>query len=340
MKKINVWVVGCTGAVWVEMIKCLEELNISIWELRLWASSRSAGKKVDTFMWKIEIQEVAEVFFEWLDYALFSAGGENSKKFAPVAIKSWCRVIDNSSAFRYDENVPLVVPQVNPEDIWESMIIANPNCTTAIAAVVLYPIYKKYGIKKMLMSTYQATSGAGAKWMEELKENTKKYFNPPLTPPSKGGGEQVFQHDIAFNVIPHIDAFQENGYTKEEMKVVWETHKIFGDNSLDISCTCVRIPTLRAHSESIILETEKKVDIDDIQNLLAQSDGVELVDDPENNKYPMPLYASGKNDVQVGRIRKNLVFWNKWVELFVSGDQLLRWAALNAVEILKACIID
>ena len=334
MKKYNIWIVGCTGAVWVEMIQCLESLEIPISELRLWASARSAWKIVKTFLWDIEIREVNNDFFEWLDYALFSAGWDNSKKFAPLAVKAWAVVIDNSSVFRYDEEVPLVVPQVNSEAIWNAQIIANPNCTTAIAAVALYPIYKKYGIKKILMSTYQATSWAGAAWMAELEDNTRKYFaweEPKV---------EAFVENIAFNVIPHIDAFQENWYTKEEMKVVWETHKIFWDETIDISCTCVRIPTLRAHSESIILETEKNVDIEDIKKLLSESSGVELVDDIENNKYPMPLYASGNYDVQVGRIRKNLVFWDKWVELFISWDQLLRWAALNAVEILKECITN
>jgi len=241
-------------------------------------------------------------------------------------------VIDNSSAFRYEENVPLVVPQVNSEDIWDSMILSNPNCTTAIAAVVLYPIYKKYGLKKIIMSTYQATSWAGAKGMQELLSNTKNYFE------KKEPKIEHFSQNIAFNVIPHIDAFQENWYTKEEMKVVWETHKIFWDDDIKISCTAVRIPTLRAHSESIVLETEKKVDIEELKNLLKNSSWVTLKDDTENNVYPMPINTTGNYNVEVGRIRHNLIFWENGIELFLSGDQLLRWAALNAVEILKECI--
>lgn len=332
MKKYNIWIVWSTGAVWIEIIKCLEELQIPIQKLRLWASARSAGKKENTYLWEIEIKEVNNDFFEWLDFALFSAGWDNSKKFVKVANDAWVVVIDNSSAFRYDDNIPLVVSGINWKSIWDSMIIANPNCTTAIAAMVLYPIYKKYWIKKMIMSTYQATSWAWAKGMAELVENTKRYFSweQPVI--------ENFVENIAFNVIPHIDKFQENWYTKEEMKVVWETHKIFGDNSIDISCTCVRIPTFRAHSESIVLETESDVDIEDIKQILENTSGVELVDDIENNKYPMPLKASWKNDVEVWRIRKNLVFGNKWIELFISWDQLLRWAALNAVEILQECI--
>jgi len=330
MTKIGI--VWSTGAVWVEMLKCLEDLKIQVSELRLGASTRSAWKKVKTFMWEIEIQEVNDKFFDGLDYALFSAGWENSKKFIPIAVEKWVVCIDNSSAFRYDKNVPLVIPQINGDKIQNAKIIANPNCTTAIAAVVLHPIHQKYKIKKIIMSTYQATSWAGAKGMEELAENTKRYFNweKPII--------EHFVDNIAFNVIPHIDKFQENGYTKEEMKVVWETQKIFDDNSINISCTAVRIPTFRAHSESIVLETEKKIDIEEIRNILNKTPWVDVVDDIENNKYPMPLYASGKYNVEVGRIRKNLVFGDNWLELFVSWDQLLRWAALNAVEILKMCI--
>ncbi|MDD3303052.1 MAG: aspartate-semialdehyde dehydrogenase [Candidatus Gracilibacteria bacterium] len=328
----NIGIVGATGAVGIEMINCLYELKIPIKELKLGASINSAGKILKTQFGEIAIKEVNEDFFEGLDYALFSAGGDNSKLYAPIANKKGVIVIDNSSAFRYDENIPLIVPQINPEAIKDAMIIANPNCTTAIAGVAIYPIYKKYGLKKMIVSTYQATSGAGAKGMDELIENTKKYLN------NEERKVNVFTNDIAFNLIPHIDKFQDNGYTKEEMKVTWETHKIFGDNNIKISCTAVRIPTLRAHSESIVLETEKEVDIEDIKKIINEAPGVELVDDIKNNKYPMPKNATGKYDVEVGRIRKNLVFGDYGVELFVSGDQLLRGAALNAVEILKIMI--
>jgi aspartate-semialdehyde dehydrogenase len=226
----------------------------------------------------------------------------------------------------------LVIPQINAWTIWKSKLIANPNCTTAIALMAIYPIYKKYGLKKVIVSTYQATSWAWAKWMNELLENTKKFFSweePKV---------ESFVENIAFNLIPHIDKFQENGYTKEEMKVIWETHKIFWDENIKISCTAVRIPTLRAHSESIVLETEKKVNIEEIKEILSNSPWVKLVDDTKNNKYPMPKNATWKYDIEVWRIRKNLVFWNYWLELFVSWDQLLRWAALNAVEILQYII--
>jgi len=325
----NIWIVWATGAVWVEMIKCLKDLNIFPRSLKLWASSRSAWKIINTPLGDIRVEEVNEDFFSGLDYALFSAWWSNSKKFIPMAIKKWVRVIDNSSAFRYYDNIPLVVPWINSSAIWDSKIVANPNCTTAIAAVILYPIYKEYGIKKIIMSTYQASSWAWAKGMYELENNTRAYleWKSPII--------KEFSDDLAFNAIPHIDAFQDNWYTKEEMKVSWETKKIFQDNDIDISCTCVRIWTLRAHSESIVLETDKRVDIENIKKILKNSPWVELVDDIENNIYPKPRNATWKYDVQVWRIRKNLVFWNKWVELFLSWDQLLRWAALNAVEILK-----
>ena len=329
---IKVWIVWATWAVWVEMIRCLEDLKIDISELRLWASKNSAWKIMETYLWNIEIKEVNEDFFDWLEYALFSAWWDNSKLFAPIATKKWIIVIDNSSAFRYEKDVPLIVPDINADKIWDAKIIANPNCTTAIALMAVYPIYKKYWIKKMIVSTYQATSWAWAKWMDELLENTKKYLN------WEKRENNIFAHDIAFNLIPHIDKFQENWYTKEEMKVTWETHKILWDSTPLISCTAVRIPTLRAHSESIVIETEKAVDIEDIKNILKNAPWVDLKDDIENYVYPMPMNAASKYNVEVWRIRKNLVFWDFWVEFFVSWDQLLRWAALNAVEILKYII--
>ncbi|MDD5769930.1 MAG: aspartate-semialdehyde dehydrogenase [Candidatus Gracilibacteria bacterium] len=328
----NIGIVGSTGAVGVEMIDCLYDLKIPVKELRLGASAKSAGSIQKTPFGDIKVQEVNESFFDGLDFALFSAGGDNSKLFAPMAVSKGVVVIDNSSAFRYEKDVPLVVPQINADAIGDAKIIANPNCTTAIALMPIYPIYKKYGIKKMIVSTYQATSGAGAKGMNELLENTRNYLN------DEKRENNIFAYDIAFNLIPHIDKFQENGYTKEEMKVAWETHKILNDENILISTTAVRIPTLRAHSESIVLETEKPVDIEDIKNLLKNSPGVELKDDIENKIYPMPLTATKKYDVEVGRIRKNLVFGDYGLEFFVSGDQLLRGAALNAVEILKYII--
>ena len=332
MKKYNIAIVWATGAVWVEMLKMLEELKIPVWKLKLAWSPKSVWKKIKTSFWEITLELADEKFFNWVDFALFSAGGVVSKELAPLAVKAGAIVIDNSSYFRYNEDIPLVVPQINADSIKNAKIIANPNCTTAIAAVVLYPIYKKYWIKKIIMSTYQATSWAWAKGMKELEENTKRYFE------NKEPVIENFSANIAFNVIPHIDKFQDNWYTKEEMKVLWETQKIFWDKNISISCTAVRIPTFRAHSESIVLETSKKVDIEDIKKILSEAKWVDVVDDIENNRYPMPLYVSWKKNVEVWRIRKNLVFWDRWLELFVSWDQLLRWAALNAVEILDYLI--
>ena len=329
---INIWIVWATGAVGIEILECLKDLGIKFQGLKLWASSKSAWKKILTPFWDIVIEEVNDSFFDNLDYVIFSAWGDISKQYVKLAVSKWVTVIDNSSAFRYEDDVPLIIPQINLKKIKKSKIIANPNCTTAIAAVVLYPIYKKYGIKKIIMSTYQATSWAWEKWMQELINNTKWYLD------EKEPKIEHFKYNIAFNLIPHIDTFQENMYTKEEMKVVWETRKIFWDNNIKISCTAVRIPILRAHSESIVLETKKNVDIEDIRKILTEAPWVVLKDDIENNIYPMPINATWNYDVEVWRIRKNLIFWDKGLELFISWDQLLRWAALNAVEILRECI--
>ncbi|MBI4235391.1 aspartate-semialdehyde dehydrogenase [Candidatus Peregrinibacteria bacterium] len=329
----NVVVVGATGAVGVEMIRCLKELNFPVGKLHLTASERSVGKTMDTDFGQIEIEMLSEELLKNCDIALFSAGGDVSKEWRERVVSAGCLMIDNSSAFRYEADVPLVIPEINAEAAKNHKgVIANPNCTTAIAAVNVYPLYKEFGIRKMIVSTYQATSGAGAKGMDELVTQTKAVLEGGAAVPV------VFAHQIAFNLIPHIDKFQENGYTKEEMKVAWETRKIFGDESLAISCTAVRIPTLRAHSESIVLETEKPVNVSRARELLASAPGVSLIDDPENLKYPMPINATGKFNVEIGRLRKNLVFGDHGLEFFVCGDQLLKGAALNAVQIAKLFI--
>ena len=328
----NIAILWATWAVWKEMIECLYNKKIPVKELRLLASERSAWKKQETPFWEIIIQAVSEDAFENIDFALFSAWGSLSKIWAEKAIAKWCRVIDNSSAFRYENDVPLVIPEINPEAIKDAKIISNPNCTTAIAAVALYPLHKEFKLKKVIISTYQATSWAGAKWMQELLDTTQDYFvGKPLT-------HSTFAHPIAFNVIPHIDAFQENLYTKEEMKVTWETHKIFNDPSIKLSCTAVRIPTLRAHSEAITIECEKDIPYKEAQEILSKALWVDLVDNPENLEYPMPLNASWKYNIEAGRVRQSVVFENKWIDFFVSWDQLLKWAALNAVQILEIII--
>lgn len=346
----NVVIVGATGAVGVEMINCLKSLNFPVGKLRLVASEKSLGKIIKTPFGDVACEVISDKVFEESDVALFSAGSDISKEWRDRVVKAGCLMVDNSSAFRYEKDVPLVIPGVNSEAAKNNPgVIANPNCTTAIAAMALWPIYKKFGLKKVIVSTYQATSGAGAKGMKELVDQTRAVFEgnnlgakgiEELLDPEhvkvKAGSEaspKFFVHQIAFNIIPHIDKFQENGYTKEEMKVAWETRKIFGDEEIACSCTAVRIPTLRAHSESIVIETEKPVTVEGAREVLSSAPGVDLVDDVSKNLYPMPINAAGKFNVEVGRIRQSLIFGDHGLELFVSGDQLLRGAALNAVEI-------
>ncbi|MFH1432557.1 MAG: aspartate-semialdehyde dehydrogenase [archaeon] len=329
MKKMRVGILGATGVVGREIIKVLSLRKFPIESLRLYASERSVGKSLETPMGEICVEDADKADYSELDIAFFAIGGGWPKENAPKAAREGCVVVDNSSTFRYDKDVPLVIPEINPKAIGDAMLIANPNCTTAIAAIPLYQIYKKYGLKKVIISTYQATSGAGNGGMAELLSETKRVLD---------GGKaenKVFAHPIPFNLIPHIDVFLDNKYTKEEMKVVWETHKIFGDESIPISCTCVRIPTMRAHSESIVVETVKPVNADDVRKLFDETSGIVVRDDVKNNVYPMPLTATEKYDVEVGRIRQNLVFGKHGLEFFVCGDQLLRGAALNAVEIAE-----
>lgn len=339
----NIVIVGATGAVGVEMIRCLKELDFPVGRLRLVSSERSAGRKIETPFGEIECELASDQVFEESDIALFSAGGDISKEWRERVLGANCLMIDNSSAFRYEDGVPLVVPEINAEVARaHNGVIANPNCTTAIAAMALWPLHKEFGLRRIIVSTYQATSGAGAKGMQELIDQTGEVLKQCAGDPMKVAECQVeasyFAHPIAFNIIPHIDSFQENGYTKEEMKVAWETRKIFGISSeaeLPISCTCVRIPTLRAHSESIVIECEKPVNVARAREVLEAAAGVEVVDEAAKNRYPMPLNSTGKFDVEVGRLRQNLVFGEHGLEFFVCGDQLLRGAALNAVEIAK-----
>jgi len=325
----KVGIMGATGAVGREVIDVLHNRVFPVEKLRLYASSRSAGKVMGTPYGEITIENADEADYSELDVAFFAISGEWSKANAEKATSAGCYVIDNSSAFRYDDNVPLVVPEINSSAIGDSKLMANPNCTTAIAAIPLYALHKEYGVKKVIISTYQATSGAGAAGMNELETESRNYLD------GKKVGNKVFAYPIAFNAIPHIDSFQENDYTREEMKVVWETHKIFGEPDMPISCTCVRIPTMRVHAESIVVETEKPVDPEDAKKVLGSIEGVELKDDIANNVYPMPITATRKYDVEVGRIRRNIVFGEKGLEFFVCGDQLLKGAALNAVQIAE-----
>lgn len=327
--KYNVAVMGATGAVGEEMLKILEERKFPIDRLVLLASVRSAGKKMAFKGRKIVIQELKEDSFKDIDIVLASAGGSISKKFAPLAVKAGAVVIDNTSAFRMDPKVPLVVPEINAQDIKKHKgIIANPNCSTIIMLVPIFPIHRLNRIKRILVSTYQAASGAGAKAMQELEDQSRDIL---AGRPAK---KEIFPHQIAFNLFSHNSAIKDEGYNEEEIKMIKETKKIFHDDKIKIAATTVRVPVFRAHSETIYLELAKKPDLGRIRKALAKAPGVKIVDDREKNTFPMPLEATGQDDVLVGRIRKDLSSANG-VCLFVSGDQLRKGAALNAIQIAE-----
>jgi aspartate-semialdehyde dehydrogenase len=325
----RVAVIGATGAVGTEMVKVLHDRRYPVKELRLLASARSADRRIATPFGDIAVQPFSLDATAGCDVVLMAVSGEFSKEWAQRIATQGSVVIDNSSAWRYDPAVPLVVPEINPDAAIGHRLIANPNCTTAVLVVVLWPLHKAFGLKRVIVSSYQATSGAGAEGMDELIEGTRAVL---------AGGvatSKVFQYPIPFNVIPHIDAFQENGYTKEEMKVVWESRKIMGLPDLVASCTAVRIPTMRVHAESVTIEFERPASPDAARALLAVAPGVKLVDDPANRRYPLPSTATGAYDVEVGRIRQSLAFGANGLDLFLAGDQLLKGAALNAVQIAE-----
>ncbi|TDH68481.1 hypothetical protein CCR75_001414 [Bremia lactucae] len=332
-----VGICGATGAVGIEIISVLAELKFPVKQLVLFASTRSAGKKVDTPFGAVSISLYSVEKAAKLDYIFLAVSGDFSLQYAKelAAVPNGPVVIDNSSAFRRDPEVPLAIPEINGHVLIQkegqphAKLIANPNCTTAIAAMALWPLHCEFGIKKLIVSTYQAASGAGAAGMEELANGAKAFLaDEPVT-------YKVFSYPLPFNLIPHIDKFQENGYTKEEMKVTWETRKIFNEPHLAVSCTAARIPIMRAHSEALTIETIKPVNIARAREILAKADGVDLVDEPDKLLYPMPKNATKKFNIEAGRLRKSLVFGDYGLELFVSGDQLLRGAALNAVLIVS-----
>ena len=327
MKKYRLAVVGVTGMVGRTFLKVLEERNLPVSELFLFASGRSADRKL-TFMGKeYVVEELTENSFDrGIDIALFSAGGSVSQKYAPIAAEKGCIVIDNSSAWRMDPSVPLVVPEVNPEDIkWNRGIIANPNCSTIQAVVVLKPLYDKYGIKRIVYSTYQAVSGAGMQGYRDLENGLR------------GEAPKKFPHPIAGNLLPHIDVFTDNGYTKEEIKMINETRKILGDQSLRITATTVRVPVFNSHSESINVELEKPFDLEDLKNTLREAPGIVVQDDPANNIYPMPINATGRDEVFVGRIRRDESV-ESGVNLWVVADNIRKGAATNTVQIAEKLI--
>ncbi|MBU8915262.1 aspartate-semialdehyde dehydrogenase [Bacillus sp. FJAT-29953] len=336
----HVAVVGATGAVGQQMIQTLMKENFPIRELTLLSSARSAGKKVDINGSEYTVQEAKPESFEGVDIALFSAGGSVSKELAPEAAKRGAVCVDNTSAFRMDTDIPLVVPEVNEKDLFEhNGIIANPNCSTIQMVVALEPIRQKFGLKKIIVSTYQAVSGSGAAAVEELLQQTKAILNEESYEPQILPVKSDKKHyQIAFNAIPQIDKFQENGYTYEEMKMINETKKIMHLPELQVSATCVRLPVAVGHSESVYFEIEEdNVSAADIKALLKDAPGVILQDDPENQVYPMPADCVGKNDVFVGRIRNDLDE-PKGFHMWVVSDNLLKGAAWNSVQIAQRLV--
>lgn len=328
----HVAVVGATGAVGIEMIKTLEKRNFPVGKLTLLASARSVGKKLPFRGQEITIQELKADSFPGIDIALFSAGGGISREFAPIAAQAGCVVVDNSSAFRQDDTVPLVVPEINAADVKNHRgIIANPNCTTAITLMALYPLHQAFGVTRIFASSYQAVSGTGAMAIEELKRQVNEVVSgQPVT-------KDVYPHQIAFNVLPHVDSFLPSGYTKEEMKMENEGRKIMHHPGFRASVTCVRVPVYRAHSVAVSAEFQKPITVEAARAVLAQAPGLDVIDDPANRRYPMPLDVAERYNCAVGRLRMDcaldngLCFW-------VSGDQLLKGAALNAVQIAEVLL--
>ncbi len=325
-------IAGATGAVGAELIRCLEERAFPLAELRLLASARSVGRSLQFRGRALPVRELGEESFGGVDLALFSAGASTSRRFAPVAVRAGATVIDNSSAFRMDPAVPLVVPEINPQSLrGHQGIIANPNCSAIISITPLWPIHRQDPIRRLQLSTYQAASGAGAAAMEELRESTRAYLEGRAFEP------KVLPHPYAFNLFSHNTRIDPaTGYNDEELKVIQETRKIFGDPDIRVSATCIRVPVLRAHSVAITFECERPITPGEVRQLLDGAPGVKLVDDAERNYFPMPQDASGQDPILVGRIRQDLSDpGGRSICLFVAGDQLLKGAALNAVQIAE-----
>ena len=329
----HVAVVGATGAVGIEMIRTLEKRNFPAGKLTLLASARSVGKKLKFRGEDVLVQELTAGSFKGIDVALFSAGGGISKEFAPLAARQNCVVVDNSSAFRMDDSVPLVVPEINATDVkWHKGIIANPNCTTAITLMALYPLHQAFGVTRIFASSYQAVSGTGALAIEELKRQVNEIATgQPVT-------KEIYPHQIAFNVLPHVDSFLPDGYTKEEMKMQNEGRKIMHHAGFRASVTCVRVPVYRAHSVAVSAEFEKPITVEAAREVLKRAPGLDIIDDPANKRYPQPLDVAERYNCAVGRMRQDcamdngLCFW-------VCGDQLLKGAALNAVQIAEVLML-
>ena len=328
-KEYHIAIVGATGAVGAEFFRVLERRNFPVANIRALASEKSAGKKVQFRNQPITVEELGEKSFAKIDIAFFSAGGDISRKFVPIARNAGAVVIDNSSVFRMDPDVPLVIPEINPDDVKEHRgVIANPNCTTAVALMAIYPLHREFGVKRVFAASYQAVSGSGQRAINELKEQVAAATQDRHAP------ADVYPHPIAFNVLPHVDIFLESGYTKEEMKFQNEGAKIMHLPAFRASVTCVRVPVYRAHSVAVSAEFEKKVSVEQAREILAKAPGVELVDEPQKNRYPTPLNAAGKDNCEVGRVRIDCALENG-LAFWVSGDQLLKGAALNAVQIAE-----
>jgi aspartate-semialdehyde dehydrogenase len=355
MKGYHVAIIGATGAVGQELLRVLERRSFPVASLRPVGSARSSGKSVRFRDESIPTQELGSESFDKIDIAFFSAGGEISRKYVPVACQADAIAIDNSSVFRMEPHVPLVIPEINAEDVRQHRgLIANPNCTTAIALMALYPLHGAFGLRRVFAASYQAVSGSGTRAIEELKQQTKSAVLATASP-SAGGQEResrpgssafaeatadkstpatVYPHRIAFNLLPHVDSFLESGYTKEEMKMQNEGRKIMHLPKFCASVTCVRVPVYRAHSVAVCAEFEQPISVERAREVLAKAPGIELVDEPQSNRYPMPLNVTGKDNCQVGRVRADCALENG-LSFWVSGDQLLKGAALNAVQIAE-----
>ncbi len=330
-KEFNVIVAGATGVVGKQMIECLEEREFPVKNIKFLSSSRSAGKKLQFMGEDVVVEEMTRDSFNGYDIAVFSAGGAASKQFAPAAADSGCVVVDNSSAWRMDPDIPLVVPEVNPHAVAgykNKGIIANPNCSTIQMVVALNPVYRKFGIKRLVISTYQAVSGSGKKALDELLEQSKDILN------FKEVKTDVYPHQIAFNCLPHIDSFLDTGYSKEEMKMVNETRKIFEDDKIGVTATTVRIPVFYSHSESVNIETLKHASAEQVKQLMKDADGVELLDDPVNNIYPLAIDAAGHDATFVGRIRQDESIENG-INMWIVADNIRKGAATNTVQIAQ-----
>ena len=327
MKGYHIAVVGATGAAGTELLRVLERRNFPVTNLRAIGSARSVGKSVRFREEPIPIEKLGDQSFDKIDIAFFSAGGDVSRNYVPIACQSDAIAIDKSSAFRMDPHVPLVIPEINAEDVRQNRgVIANPNCTTTVMLMALYPLHRVLGVRRVFATSFQAVSGSGARGIEELKRQVAAKDSQPAA--------ELYPHPIAFNLLPHIDSFLESGYTKEEAKMQDETRKIMHLPELRVSATCVRVPVYRAHSVAVSAEFERPVSVEQAREVLAKAPGLELVDEPPSNRYPMPLSVAGKDNCQVGRVRLDCAFENG-LSFWVSGDQLLKGAALNAVQIAE-----